>query len=305
MRDREEGEEDVDQESLPRKRQKNEDDQADPEKKEDDENDVDFVIKTGSVKQFVNVLSGFGHMDIECVVMAIAPSGMQLYAVHNKGAAVLSAVFARSMFEPEPFDVPGQVTRIFDRNRVESLKKKIAKDVESLEISNWPEGPGFKFKGEVNIKGVRSFFEFYLAHRKVDVEVVNLSRWLWHWQVITSAHTFKKNVEFIDNSNGFIELSLHKDGKIEFRGVQDTGEVGEVIGHQTESKLDQEFRAVFVKKLLRVVTASCALNNTLKIGFNLDERHISWPVHFSYEIEPTVPPSIFSCFIMPAGSNTS
>jgi len=236
--------------------------------------------------------------NIEFVIMTFAQEGMQLYAKPSESSAAITAFLGKDYFSE--YRVSKTTKRVLEKSRLESLKKKISKEVESLEITPLTTGlEGYTFSGyRVYKTGGKCKFTFNCPERAEDIDVVDFSSSRWDWQIKTSSQKFKDNVEFIDDSNDYIQMSIKSDG-LEFTGIRDTGHIGETINQEIEGKITDKFEALFQKKYLKILTSTKDLNRMLTISFNLESNTL-FPVHFCYELDQSQPQSQFSCFIMPA-----
>ena len=262
--------------------------------------DVDLYVKTQNVKDFGNVVGGccsipgIGH-----VIMSFAPSGMQLYAKPNESPTLVTVFFSPEMFTD--YKVSKETTHMLEKPRLDSLKKKINKEVEFLEARAWKDTPGFTFSGYRCYKtGGKCQFTFNISSVEHSMEVLDMKQLKWNWQIRTSSQKFKDNIDFIDDSNEFIRMRI-KDSSLEFCGIRDNGQVGEIVNQEIEEKLNDEYEALFQKRYLKIITSTKDLNKSLTIAFNLndpDHPDVS-PVHFSYELDHAANQSKFSCFIMP------
>lgn len=268
---------------------------------EDREYDDDFYVKTLAVKDFGNAIMGCTmNPGVEYVSMMFDPKGMQLYAKAASSPSVATTFFNKEMFEV--YNVKKKFCRVLMKSRLESLKKRINKEVEFLEITNSEDGNGFKFSGHKVYKiGGKCAFSVNITDNAHDTQVVDMSSIEYQWHLKTSSQKFKDNVEFIDDSNEYVQMVV-KGNSIEFKGIRDTGDIGESIDQETESKISQDinFKSLFYKKYLKVITAVKDLNRTLNISFNLDDPDaLVYPVHFSYELDKENPQSHFSAYLLP------
>jgi len=296
----------------PAKRRKVDDDikvvEAEPEKvflmadqaADTEDCDMNLYVKTQNVKDFANVLGGCCSIPgVAHVIMTFAPSGMQLYAKPNDSPTAVTVFFSREMFTE--YKVTKETRRMLDKARLDSLKKKINKEVEFLEIRSWTDTPGFTFSGYRCYKtGGKCQFTFNIADVVHSMEIFDMSTFKWNWQIRTSSQKFKDNIDFIDDSNEFIRVCI-QDSSLEFCGIRDNGQVGEIVNQEIENKFTEKFEALFQKKYLKIVTSSKDLNKSLTISFNLDDPSNPdvLPVHFCYELDQATIQSKFSCFIVP------
>jgi hypothetical protein len=199
------------------------------------------------------------------------------------------------------YRVTKQTRRILDKNRLDSLKKKISKEVEFLEITSCTEYPGYTFSGyRIYKTGGKCKFTVNISDVHNPIHLVDMSDIEWSWHLRTSSQKFKDNVDFIDDSNEFIQMTI-KSKSMEFRGVRDTGQIGETIDQETESKIEDtiKFDAMFQKRYLKIITATKDLNRSVNISFNLEDPDMPpYPVHFSYEMDQSSPQSHFSAYLM-------
>lgn len=266
--------------------------------------DPNLYVKTMSVKDFAHVLTACCAIpNLENIVMVFDTKGMQIYAHPSESSCVVTAFFNREMFTE--YRVAAYTHRVLDKNRVDSLKKKIGKNVEFLEISACEECVGFTFSGNrVNKIGGSCLFSFNIADEYNNLQIVDVASAVdLMWHVSMSSDTFKENVNFIDDSNVFIKLII--DPKvIQLQGIQETGYTGEKIDQSTESKVDNamKFEALFYKKHLKIVTSAKDLNRSLVVSFNLDSDTSvkSLPlVQFSYQLDQHDPQSHLSTYLLP------
>jgi len=262
--------------------------------------DTNLYVKTQNVKDFGNVLGGCCSIPgVSHVIMTFDPSGMQLYAKPNDSPTAVTVFFSREMFTE--YKVTKETRRMLDKARLDSMKKKINKEVEFLEIRSWAETPGFTFSGYRCYKtGGKCQFTFNIADVVHSMNIYDMTSLKWNYVIRTSSQKFKDNIDFIDDSNEFIRMSI-KDCSLEFCGIRDNGQIGEIVNQEIENKFTETFEALFQKKYLKIITASKDLNKSLTIAFNLDDPDNPevLPVHFSYELDMEKNQSKFSCFIVP------
>jgi hypothetical protein len=259
-----------------------------------------LYCKTLHVADFVSVITGCSSIPgLDCVELTFSPQGLQIYAKPQESSVVATAFFGLDMFTE--YKVVDTVRRVVEKSRLDKLKKKISKEVHCLEITDWKDGPGFVFSGHRNTKvGGKSQFTVNICEITTAIHRVDLTQRLWNWQLKTPSHTFKDNVEFIDDSNEYIEMKISPKS-LTFCGIRDTGMIGESVGHVIEElkdRLDVTFAPIFNPKLLKIITATYKLNRNLNISFTVDDNAL--PVLFHYDIENTKQPtSHFSVYIMP------
>jgi hypothetical protein len=191
-----------------------------------------------------------------------------------------------------------------DLARIQSLKKRINKEIPFLEItsSKDPTCPGFTFSGLKEYKtGGKAKFDFNIAEIVEDMQITDFRGIKWQYLVQIDAQKFKDNVDFLDDNNEFIAITIH--GKnIYFQGIRETGQKGEIISHELDnSDVPDKFEALFQKKQLKIVTHTRELNKMLNIAYNNDG--IIWPVHFFYEMDQAQQRSVFSTILIPSCGN--
>ena len=268
---------------------------------DNEEEDDQLYAKTMNVKDFGNVLTGCCSVPgVDFVILTFDPQGMQLYAKPIESPSIVTAFFNKDMFTE--YRVTKQTRRILDKTRLDSLKKKISKEVEFLEISSCTEYSGYTFSGyRIYKTGGKCKFTVNIANIHNPIGVVDLSDVDWAWHLRTSSQKFKDNVDFIDDSNEFIRMTI-RSKSMEFQGIRDTGQIGETIDQEAESKIEDKlkFEALFYKKYLKIITSTKDLNRSVNISFNLDNPDTpAYPVHFSYELDQASPQSHFSAYLLP------
>lgn len=259
----------------------------------------DFFAKTMNVKDFCNVLVGFGNIpNLEHILVQFGPQGMMLYGKPMESPVVVTSFWNKSMFQDYKC---GEVFKKWvSKSRFENLRKKISKDVEYINISNITEGTsGFKFSGDRLYKtGGKCHFSFNVFEWTCNVDPVEMNV-TYSWHVSTSSQKLKDNIDFMDDKSEFISVNLENKSLL-FEGISETGLVAERIGHETEaSELSVKFNCLFYKRFLKIITSTQALHKTVTISFNPDEDTCVYPVLFSYTLDQSNPQSHFSAYLLP------
>ena len=265
-----------------------------------DAKDIDSTMyaKTQGVKDLCNVLTGCCAVPgIEYIRMTFTPDGMQLDAIPTDSPTMVQAFFNKDSFSE--FKVSKVTTHVLSKVTLDNLKKKVAKDVEFLEITT--NGAGFTVAGFRTYKtGRKCRFSILLGAMEQDVPRPDLSLYSWNWMIRTSSQQLTDNISFFDDSNEFIRMTIKPD-LLEWEGVKSSGAVTISIDQEIESKLTDKYEVIFQKKYLKIVTAAKDTNRTVSVKFNMDENVV--PIHFMYELDKFQPASHFSAYIAPCNAD--
>jgi len=271
----------------------------------DQDHDPNMFVKTVNVKDFTTVLVGCcATPGCDNIVFTFAPEGLQIYTRPAQSPGIVTAFFNKEMFSE--YRVTKTTQRVLEKSRLESLKKKISKEVLFIEITSWQENPGFTFSGFRDYKtGGKCKFDFNIAEIVDPVKIIDMKSLSWQWLVRTDAQKFRDNVDFIDDSNEFIKMTIYQN-KVQFQGLRDTGQIGENITQDlVDSNVLEKFQALFHKKHMKVITATKDLNRSLNIAYNIpSENSPIVPVHFFYELDQAQNRSVFSCFLLPGAGDS-
>lgn len=259
-----------------------------------------FSVKTMNVKDFCNVIVGFGNVpNLEHILFEFDPKGMTMYGKPVQSPVVVLSFWNVEMFQD--YTCVKSVRKWVSKDRVENLRKKISKDVECITIEQLiSEGvDGLTFTGSRLYKtGGTSEFSFNIFEWKNTMDAVEMNV-TYNWHVHTSSQKLNHNVDFIDDKSEFISLEL-KNNSLIFKGISDTGMVAEQIQHETDTPdMKTNFSALFHKRFLKIITSTQALHKTVVISFNPDEGDCIYPVLFSYSLDQASPQSHFSAYLLP------
>jgi hypothetical protein len=269
------------------------------------EGDPNMKVKTLNVKDFRNTLVGCCNIpDISSIVITFTPQGMQIFAQPQTSSTFVTTYFNKEFFSE--YNVQCTTQRIVQKSRLDYLKKNISKDVTFLEITAWHANSGFTFSGYRSYKsGGDCRFRVNIAEiidASIDTKKIpDMSQFQWSYVLRCSSETFKNNIDFIDDDNESVRISI-ENNKIEFQGIQENGSEGESIVQEIESNISEKFDALFHKKHLKIITATKDLNRSLTIRFNIPSVEFAvFPVVFCYELDNASPMSTMSCYMMPKG----
>jgi hypothetical protein len=105
----------------------------------------------------------------------------------------------------------------------------------------------------------------------------------------------------MSDQSEFICFELKQD-QVSFQGVNDCGMVTDKISHKVlhdhKEVTNAQLSVLFVKKILKVVTATHQLHKMLKVAFNQHSMTAD-PILFSYSLDHEQPQSHFSVYVMP------
>ncbi len=265
-----------------------------------------FYVKTLNVKDFINVITGCCSVPgADSIKITLDQAGMQLDCCNTGSTGAVVAAFFNPSYFLE-FRVKTRHEFTVSKDRLEQLKKKISKEVAFLEIQLWlsennsPMGLFFSGKREYKNGAKCSEFKFFISENTARVISWRTTPGMHYTTCIQiPSGSFKENINFLDDSNDFIAITLTAD-TLRFDGVQSCGIIGETI----EQKLDNScsittpYQALFQKRVLKVITSTGDLSKTLNISVNTDSTEVV-PVLFSYDLDQLNPKSHFSCYTMP------
>lgn len=233
--------------------------------------------------------------------MTFTPAGMEMYARPNVSPAIVSAFYSKDNFRE--YKVDTSVRHVISKTELDDLKKKVSKDVEFLEISANADGYVIGGRRAYKIGGGCDFtIQLTAITPDTKIVVVDMSSMVWNLQVRTASQHFSDNVGFFDDSIEFVKLTV-KPKLLEFKGIRDTGSTSKSINQVIQSQFSGEYKALFNKKMLKVVTAARDINRALCISFKIDESAADFPVHFMYEMGQEKPQSHFSVYIAPCSGD--
>lgn len=264
--------------------------------------DDDMYVKTMNVKELCLAIQGCCSVPgIDFVLLSFDTSGMEFYVKPRDSPSVVIVFFNKEMFTE--YRVSKPTRKILDKNRLDSLKKRINKEVEYIEITSCKDHAGYTFSGyRIYKTGGKCKFNINIADNHYDIKVIDLAGLNLEWHLRISSQKFKDNVDFIDDSNDFIRITVLPTS-LEFQGIRNTGHVGETIDQETEAKIQDpslKFEALFDKKMLKIITVTKDLNKSLNMSFVLDHPGGTvYPVHFCYPLCQNKPQSHFSAYLLP------
>ncbi len=265
----------------------------------DQKNPDKMYARTMNVKDICSIITGCCAVPgVEAVLLTFSPQGLEFYTKPAKISPVcVSAFYSKSNFCT--YKVSQTVKHVVQKSQLDDLKKRIAKDVEFLEITEGTEG--FVAGGRRTYKtGGGCDFEINLDSLDESlISVTDMSTLRWNLQVRTASQHFADNVNFFDDTVKWIQLSV-KPKLLEFTGIRDTGTTSKKVNQMINSEFAGEYHALFNKKLLKGVTAARDIHKALCISFNITES--DFPVHFMYEMGQDHPQSHFSVYIAPCNA---
>ena len=257
-------------------------------------------VMTMNIRDFCSMLTGISSIpNLDQVLIQFSSEGMSVYAKPLESPVMVNSFWSTHMFQD--FYCPTNVSRWVSKERLVDLKRKISKDVDCLKIGEITANNinGFCFSGErTYTSGGKCKFTFNVCEWVSTIEPVRVNiKYPWH--IVTASQKFSHNVDFIDDKNDFLSMTLCDDN-LSFEGIGDTGLIGETITHCIETgKLPFKFNALFYKRYLKIITSAQALHKSLTISLNPDESEGVFPVLFSYKMDQNVPQSHFSVFVLP------
>lgn len=258
-------------------------------------------VRTSNVKAFCNVLFALHSIpNVERILMQFSPAGMVMYAKPRESPVIVNSFWnAEGMFDE--YVCSGQVSKWIAKERLETLRKKIAKEVEELVITSLESesAAGYSISGECTYKsGGRCEFNINLFEWTCNDEPVQMDI-VFNWHVTTSSQQLKANIDFMDDKGEFISMKLDQK-KITFSGIAECGLVGESITHDIdEVGLEVAFNALFYKRFMKIVTAAQGLHSSVTISFNPDTSSAVYPVQFLYQLDHSEQQSHFSAYLLP------
>lgn len=261
-----------------------------------------MYAKTMNVKDICSIITGCCSVHgVETVLLTFSPLGLEFYTrAAQFSAMIVSAFYSKANFCQ--YNVHQTIKHVVRKSELDDLKKRIAKDVDFLEITNSTEG--FIAGGRRTYK-TGGGCDFQIQMNSMDetlLPVVDMSTLNWNMQVRTASQHFSDNVAFFGDQDKFIQLAL-KPKLLEFSGIRDTGSKSKQINQTIISEFTGQYRALFQKKMLKTVTAARDINRALCISFNLTELQSNFPVHFQYELGQDHPQSHFSVYIGPSNAD--
>lgn len=258
-----------------------------------------MYTKTMNVKDICSIITGCCSVPgVEAVLLTFSPQGLEFYTKPAKISPVcVSAFYSKSNFCT--YNVTDTVKHVVHKAELDDLKKRVAKDVEFLEITDGSDG--FVVGGRRTYK-TGSSCDFKINMTSMDettLSVTDMSNLRWNLQVRTASQHFADNVAFFDDQVKWIQLAV-KPKLLEFSGIRDTGSRSKQVNQMITSEFTGEYKALFNKKVLKGVTAARDINRALCISFNISEN--DFPVHFMYEMGQDQPQSHFSVYIAPCNA---
>ena len=246
-----------------------------------------------------NVLNGFGSVpSLDQIMLEFTGEGMTLYGRPSDSPIIVTSFWAVDMFKD--YQCTGTVTLWVPRDRMVDLRKKISKDVDCLTITKMS-ADGMRhiqFSGDRQCAaGGKCSFTFNV-HEWLHTEDPLHLACSFSWKLVTSAFKFSSSVDFLDDKNDFVSMSIG-DGRMTFDGVANTGMIGESISHDVDTLPSCKFNALFYKRYLKIVTSTQALDRMLNVSFSPDVEDSSHPVLFSYNLSKRPGSSHFSVYILP------
>ena len=222
---------------------------------------------------------------------------MQLYSQAAGGPGVAMSFWNKKMFDE--YRCPNTIEMWLEKGRIDTLRKKIAKNVGSIKITELTMDAvaGLCFSGSRTYdQGGQSTFSFNAFNHDAGMSVADFGMIRHDWHVTTSSQKFKGNVEFIGEDSEFVSFTIDKDTII-FEGVNEFAVVTESISHSVENSTRVKLSSMLFKRYLKVVSSAFDLHKSLTISFSSDNKNA--PLLFSYDLDHEVPKSHFSVYLVP------
>ena len=247
----------------------------------DGKSSLNMYVKTLNVKDICSIITGCCSLPgVEAIMITFTPAGMEFYTKPSRvSPLVVQAFYGKSNFTT--YQVSSDISHVVPKGELDDMKKRIAKEVEFLEIKDGTDG--FVAGGRRTYKkGGSCDFHINLSSMEDNtIAVVDMSTLKFNLQVRTASQHFADNVAFFDDQVKYIQLAV-KPKLLEFKGLRDTGSISKSIDQIINDGFSGEFKAIFTKKNLKAVTSARDINQALCISFNLTE--MDFPIHFMYEM---------------------
>lgn len=269
---------------------------------------IELNVKMLEVKDFCGILLGLSSIpNLDLVLFQFDQDGMMIYGKPQESSVVGLSFWNKSMFQE--YTCGETVKKWVMKDRLDNMRKKISKDVEFLQITEIDDAnKGFKFSGYKGYKtGGPCEFSFNIYEYTCNSEAFDMSEIKYKWHISTSSHKFKDNVDFMDDKSDFISFKL-KNNVMSFEGISDLGLVTNRVSHEIETSEDHivvnnDFKCLFYKRLLKIITSTQGLHKTVTISFDPDEEGSTTPILFHYALDQNSPQSHFSVYVLPFTNN--
>lgn len=254
-------------------------------------------VKTMNVKDICSIITGCCAMPgVEGVLVTFGLEGLEFYARPDRSAPLLAhAFYHKANFSK--YQVTKKISRVVPKTELDDLKKRIAKDVEFLEISDGVDGFVAGGRRTYNTGGGCDFTINLSSMEESSVCIVDLSSVRWNMQVRTASKHFSDNISFFDEHVKWIELAVSSK-LLAFNGLREAGTTSKSINQTISSDFQGQYKACFNRKNLKSVTSARDINRTLCISFNITT--FDFPIHFMYEMGQEQPQSHFSVYVAPS-----